>query len=906
MKIVGPTRLILLRAGKYDYAEVELIRPLHLIGPNNVGKTSLISALQFLYIDDQRQMHFSRDMDQTRRYYFPDPNSYIFFECLTPTGYRVIAVQGLGPVKSYGFTRFSYQGEFVLDDFVDEHRQVRPEDVVKSRLVDRGYTTLEPAQLKAALTGLGDNKGVHLGLLPMRNRGGYGRFRKVFSNLLRLAHLSQEDLKRSLFEIHESDFQQSVIDLEAGYSSQYEKVRAMAQEIRDFKAVADDIHHALTLADQRNHLRAVLPQLFSAIENAFAFAKNETTRARESITRQQEQLNIQEGQITKEQQETQDKLGLLHQQLGVLKKSLVTLQQEKEEFAAFMVSFEVARLTHLKSEIEGIVYNLKNAHREPVERVAARIGKKERELKNQEKLLAGVAHAFATRLKELCSEGELTDIFRLVNPDILGLAIGPEGLEIISDERLREKIHDLLGRIQQGVYLDDVVKVMLTSLTPPSLEDYSDPLVIADRVRELKDGITQDKETLRAAEESEKLKNRKKVLEKEWNDLQEKHRRFSIFQGNCAREKDWTKEHDLLVAQKEDLEKRLEDMRKEQSAIKDQQRQLVGQLDTFKRREEGLLNRIRALSPPDPEWVGAGDLEFSYRLDDLIQNYSASYAEQKSLKERLDDKLLAIEGRTYSRNKGENEAETLRILAEELDALAQKEEAAEKLWSGLTANLQSAIKSMLKDLETLKSKVEELNRQLARVSVSNLSRLRLMVAENHQLVPTLKTVASKEDSPLFNNPQNIENALSFIGEFLKYSGKIELLQLFELQFEVNTPDGNSQRYTKLENIESNGTTITIKVLINLMLLRGLLDERKEVTIPFYLDEASSLDRDNVTAIVKQSVKMGFTPILASPEAMDAADHLYFLRDREGRLLLESNALVRINRGKDRSEKISNG
>jgi hypothetical protein len=246
MKIVGPTRLILLRAGKYDYAEVELIRPLHLIGPNNVGKTSLISALQFLYIDDQRQMHFSRDMDQTRRYYFPDPNSYIFFECLTPTGYRVIAVQGLGPVKSYGFIRFSYQGEFVLDDFVDEHRQVRPEDVVKSRLVDRGYTTLEPAQLKAALTGLGDNKGVHLGLLPMRNRGGYGRFRKVFSNLLRLAHLSQEDLKRSLFEIHESDFQQSVIDLEAGYSSQYEKVRAMAQEIRDFKAVADDIHHAAT------------------------------------------------------------------------------------------------------------------------------------------------------------------------------------------------------------------------------------------------------------------------------------------------------------------------------------------------------------------------------------------------------------------------------------------------------------------------------------------------------------------------------------------------------------------------------------------------------------------------------------------------------------------------------------
>ena len=31
MNIVGPTRLVLLRAGKYDYGEVELINPLHLV-----------------------------------------------------------------------------------------------------------------------------------------------------------------------------------------------------------------------------------------------------------------------------------------------------------------------------------------------------------------------------------------------------------------------------------------------------------------------------------------------------------------------------------------------------------------------------------------------------------------------------------------------------------------------------------------------------------------------------------------------------------------------------------------------------------------------------------------------------------------------------------------------------------
>jgi hypothetical protein len=48
VNIVGPSRLILIHSGIYDYGEVEMVRPLHLIGPNNVVKISLIATLQFL------------------------------------------------------------------------------------------------------------------------------------------------------------------------------------------------------------------------------------------------------------------------------------------------------------------------------------------------------------------------------------------------------------------------------------------------------------------------------------------------------------------------------------------------------------------------------------------------------------------------------------------------------------------------------------------------------------------------------------------------------------------------------------------------------------------------------------------------------------------------------------------
>ena len=54
----GPQKVILINAGSYDYAEIELSGSLQLVGPNNTGKTTLINALQFLYIDDRGEMNF--------------------------------------------------------------------------------------------------------------------------------------------------------------------------------------------------------------------------------------------------------------------------------------------------------------------------------------------------------------------------------------------------------------------------------------------------------------------------------------------------------------------------------------------------------------------------------------------------------------------------------------------------------------------------------------------------------------------------------------------------------------------------------------------------------------------------------------------------------------------------------
>ena len=62
----GPTKIILINSGKYEYAEVALDGAIQIVGPNNAGKTTLISTLQFLYIDDLSKMAFrGHTLDET-------------------------------------------------------------------------------------------------------------------------------------------------------------------------------------------------------------------------------------------------------------------------------------------------------------------------------------------------------------------------------------------------------------------------------------------------------------------------------------------------------------------------------------------------------------------------------------------------------------------------------------------------------------------------------------------------------------------------------------------------------------------------------------------------------------------------------------------------------------------------
>nr|MBF0221335.1 hypothetical protein [Desulfobulbaceae bacterium] len=895
MNIVGPARLVLVRSGKYDYGEIELINPLHLIGPNNVGKTSLIAVLQFLYIDDQRSMHFSREMSDTRKYYFPDQNSYILFECLTQTGYQVVGVQGLGPIRGYEFQRFSYQGVYDAADYLDEARCVRPSEEIRSRLAARDFRLLEPRHLRAALTGLGENRGVNLGLVPIRQRDHYERFRAVFGNLLRLAHLRQNELKEFLLEIHQGEFQQRAVDLEVGYSSQYSKVCREARELLELRTIADDVRRVLELASGRDSLRRLLPGLWQEITRAHSRQEDEFAGQEKKVHDRLDRLR-EEGQSLIEKiaggEKTQQEL---NQALGKLEGAIERHQQATEEFQQYLVDFEESRCQLLETKIDDLGASLGQAADLSLSQMQARISAMQTELTGLEKQRDQFSRLAATKILQMLPDEDLQNAFRLINPDILGLIQGEEAIELRNEQKIQEALEHISGHIQEGVYQDDRIRLVLSSINPPDLSRYRDADVLHTRIEEQKKALGREQQLFEAAQNAEPLKRDRQKLKEEWKQLSHRLLRYRNYRKELPEFEKNKHALVLLNSQLTELTGAMAQLKSRQSTLREEERSASQGLKTIETKRQTLIQRLRKLTKPDSAWPLETFTPEGHDLEALLEMYEQKSREQSEIAQRFSEYFHTVNQRTYDKYLGEDEAVTLANLQDEVDAVAERENAVQELWKSLVAGLQSSFKGLNRDLQTLIMRIDELNRRLGRISISNLARLRLILREHPEWTKRIKTMVEAEVSPLFADPTAVSEAHSQLGDLLKKHQRVELADLFDLHFEVTSVDGQIRRYPHLDSIESNGTTITIKVLINLLLLKGLLGN-KEVTMPFYLDEASSLDRENLTAIVCEARKMGFVAVLASPEAMEAADSLYFLREQKGRIMLDpKTALVRIER-----------
>lgn len=282
-------------------------------------------------------------------------------------------------------------------------------------------------------------------------------------------------------------------------------------------------------------------------------------------------------------------------------------------------------------------------------------------------------------------------------------------------------------------------------------------------------------------------------------------------------------------------------------------------------------------------------------FDSAIAVFLRAQTKQMNLADATARELVEVERCFGDEFRGDDERDTLRLLREELDALADKEDALARDWNAHIHGLKATFDRVLRELGEVQSAKDDLNRQFAKVQVSNLKAVKIEVIEQSDLVVWIKRLADFEPGGLFESDPERESALVNFRAKLQANPVVRFADLFTLGVTVEGPDGHKHRYHDFRQIESHGTTVAIKVLFNLLLLKSLL-KRDECQVPFFLDEVQILDPANRHAILATARKLGFLPITAAPEAVSEVDALDFLQPKRGWIVLRNKHRVGVKIG----------
>lgn len=894
----GPLRIVLLRSGVYDYAELELHAPLHLVAANNVGKTSLISALQFLYIDDARQMHFSHDMSETRQHYFPDSGSFVLFECMTPTGFQVFGLRGLGPVRGFEYERFAYSGAYRREDYLDG-RQPRTWEEVKRRLVNRDLRLMEPKHLRASLTGSGDAKGPPLGLVPLKRSGSYESFRFLFRNLLRLSKIEQDQLKRLFIDICRPRLRQTDIDIRKEYVELFAKVERQAQEVAVLHAVAPIISDLVESYRERRLARGRLAAMWRAVESGLGSERARVEAATESLQQERAKLKEEEKRLKGDQDAAVVEGNRLSREVGALESKRNELERLREQAKGFELELEATSREQLQRQYDDLAARLRVATQADREGVKRSLQDVQRSLEADIKLVEQYGDAVVTWLRSSSGldDRALDDVFGILDPSLLGEVIG-EGRVMVLDERAAVAlVRGVYGHFDAECFTVPGVRIRRPEVGSRSpLAAYQDVETIEKRIAEAKAGKQRLLQTLDDIRQRDALEARREEVGEE---IRAASDRLRVWEEWTARQGELTE----LTAKLEVFSHRADENAARVKEVRDQLAKNALEANDKERRVKELraafdrqVADVQRLNPPPASWApGAEEGAFNgIGLDELVQTYRQEWDSQRRLSERVDGLLADVKRKTAERMIGADDDETIAQLQDELAALEDRERSVRELWASLVDGMRNAFKSLLDGVDEIRREVSRLTAALGRHQVSNLERVELGLVRQQDLIQRLRAVIDVEEAPLFAGPEGHTRAARDIQSWLENRPRLDLLDLFDLRFKVVDVRGQEKAFDSLAQIESQGTSTTIKVLVHLELLRTMLSD-PAVAVPFFLDEVATLDVPNLRALIDHASGMGFVPVVASPEPRDCVDTLYFLRPGRGRLVLDETSRVRLHR-----------
>ena len=895
------TKLVLINSSSYKIAELnfEGSRSLQLVGPNNVGKSSLIYALNFVFLINKKLMSFSgqRPADKdTIAHYFPDAErSYIVFE-VSKRGHRYcVLVRRDGDAELlYSRVDAAYQKDFFFERTPKGQKLRNYRELASHLISERQVSLKELPQATDVLrqiyhTGKGSKAAVWL-TDKCKTSGTTNSFSKVYRYLINSKLVTNRALKDILLIADNRD--QDQLNYSLQNMQDIDRLRKESQKINILKSIKEEFRQFRLLTGEVQEVHDNLARQFRLYRMAATALAAELV---DKIYRKEKELE----EVKLQRRELENQKGEQNQEIGILRHQMENLKDKMEQQENSLKAIQALpplpllqqQLQSAQEALDKLNYQLQDirlsANRSPEEleqrqqRLQSAIATKRRGLANSEDWL----------INHLADKPEDTRLLNSILRPELGQLSKSAILKKASRTGFRVQLFDGELQLPEDFQLQPLIS----------------PEELAAEIEELDNEFNRNARLLEAIrnraalekQHSETIHQQKK-LEK---DIQLAGQLEQLEQDSKALKKDLEK----LGLAREKTEKKLRQLDEEIARLDNGSQVLTEQIAGLRQQDHELRRDQRELEALHLEhFVLEKEVESSQKdarslYEGIRQDYD-KYQRLIDQKNRLFNQL-----KSKAQYDLADEKRFISALEQELKSLQDKEQSIETLLNNIAVQFANPAQKFLDGYEEFRAFiVNEFNYQLGRVSISNIESLKVELEPNDRLQKDLQKIAglTLNANTLFGQQETANDRFETLREYLERNQAIPFNELFDLKLRL-TVNGKARSVNLGRQVESDGTDRMLRLIIIMTVINRLTVRDPENRIVLFIDEIATIDGKNRPQLVQYCQDNHYYPIFAAPDMVDGFDRYAIIRRGTGDKIVidEKVHLIERQRKDDPEEKV---
>ncbi len=862
------TSLTIINSKVYGKAEIRFndCDSLQLVGPNNIGKSTLIYALNFLFIIDGNKMTFSgnrRGDKETIHHYFPNPNqSYIVFEVFKKAYYCILLKRDSEGNLEY----YKYQSDYKESHYVDAEKRLMKFDEVQANLASEGIT-LEAFKDKREVFNFvyqrgRRNNGVVWLDDNVKSDGLSNNFSKIYRYLINTKLITNKNLKEALI-IADNRENESLNFSQKNKKDIYD-LRKINNEIRNLKSVKNEFDEFREIVSQYSAKSKIISQLYAAFTQNYEHTlpslqaqlvdKTQTrakinTEINEDLNPKKSDLDrkiggkdaeIQNEAIKVNEKEIELKTINSFEPEKILNESLANYDKKRKEIESRLTMIDIQKLN--SKQIEYRVMTLKN-----------QVTSFENQIKNYSDLL----------INKISGN---KDNRKLLN------AILSEQVKALPGEQVKKAIHKISDSLKIFDGEIDISKNIVQ-------KDFESIEEITEKLSQAKTELKSQEQLLETVKDIEKSQSELQTILTEIDTIKVKLQKIK---SKPALVKSIEKMKAVIATLNTEKEQFETDQKAISKKIAQKSNELIEINEEIKKREDRISKlqenkrELEAFGIAPDEFDSSEDLDLLYNKIKLNQNDRYTLKINKdNLFEKLREKLQS----TFA-----DEQDFIKYVEEEIALIDDKERSIQSLLESISTQFANPAYTLLKRYDEFKEFVNnKFNHKLSQSRISDIESLTIELVDNKKLVEEVKKISQIQQvkGQLMFEFDHSEN-LKVLDAYLDSGKAIEFENLFDITLHL-TRKGTTKPVDLNEQIESDGTDKMIRLMIVMNIINRLAIADDENRIVLFIDEVATIDKQNRPELVRFCREHYFIPIFAAPDAVAGFGKYYFIYPNAGKI-----------------------